>query len=95
MRADVRTSYLEKLDQTLSNVLQLSPQRGLLAEDFDAELERASSFTNISRGSLRPAFGQLNQSKYPRAWIRSASRDVFRHKRGLRQENRQRSVRVE
>ena len=37
--AEVRT-YLEKLDQTLSNVLQLSPQRGLLANDFDAELDR-------------------------------------------------------
>ncbi|MFZ0882509.1 MAG: DUF3037 domain-containing protein, partial [Candidatus Acidiferrales bacterium] len=34
------TSYLDKLDQNLSNVLQLSPPRGLLADNFDAELDR-------------------------------------------------------
>ena len=33
-------AYVEKLDSTLSNALQFSPPRGLLAEDFDAELER-------------------------------------------------------
>jgi len=33
-------TYLEKLDQTLSNVLQFSPQKGVLAGDFDAELDR-------------------------------------------------------
>src|ERR1700722_16678829 len=32
--------YLEKLGQTLSNALQFSPQKGVLAEDFDAELDR-------------------------------------------------------
>src|SRR5579862_4344441 len=32
--------YLGKLDQTLSNVLQLSPYRGVLANDFDVELDR-------------------------------------------------------
>ena len=37
--AEVRT-YLEKIGQTLSNVLQFSPQKGLLAEDFDTELDR-------------------------------------------------------
>ena len=31
---------LEKLDDTLSNALQLAPQKGVLAEDLDAELER-------------------------------------------------------
>ena len=31
---------LEKLDQTLSNALQLAPQKGVLAEDLDAEIER-------------------------------------------------------
>ena len=31
---------LEKLDETLSNALQLAPQKGVLAEDLDAELER-------------------------------------------------------
>jgi Protein of unknown function (DUF3037) len=33
-------AVLEKFDQTLSNALQLSPRKGLLASDLDAELER-------------------------------------------------------
>ncbi len=32
--------YIAKLGDTLSNVLQLSPHRAVLAEDFDAELDR-------------------------------------------------------
>jgi hypothetical protein len=32
--------FLARLDQTLSNVLMLSPQKALLGEDFGAELER-------------------------------------------------------
>jgi len=31
---------LARLEQTLSNAVQLSPQKGLLAEDMDAELDR-------------------------------------------------------
>jgi hypothetical protein len=31
---------LARLERTLSNAVQLSPQKGLLAEDLDAELER-------------------------------------------------------
>src|ERR1700758_1192449 len=38
-QAEVET-YLEKLDQTLSNLLQLGPRKALLAQDFDAELDR-------------------------------------------------------
>jgi hypothetical protein len=34
------SGYVAQLDQTLSNILQLSPQRGVLAEDLDAELDR-------------------------------------------------------
>src|SRR5271156_1348975 len=37
--AEVAT-YLQKLDQNLSNMLELSPAKGLLAENFDAELDR-------------------------------------------------------
>jgi hypothetical protein len=33
-------AILEKFDQTLSNAVQLSPRKGLLARDPDAELER-------------------------------------------------------
>src|SRR5579871_859556 len=32
--------YLRKLDGILSNALQLSPEHGVLAADFDAELDR-------------------------------------------------------
>ncbi len=37
---DGLSGYIAQLDQTLSNVLQLSPQRGVLAEDLDAEVDR-------------------------------------------------------
>ena len=33
-------AYLDKLDQTLSNAVQFSPVKAVLAEDFDAELDR-------------------------------------------------------
>jgi len=33
-------AQLQRLEQTLSNTIQLSPQRGLLAEDLDIELDR-------------------------------------------------------
>jgi hypothetical protein len=36
---EVRTS-LEKLAQTLSNAIQLGPEKGVEAADFDAELDR-------------------------------------------------------
>jgi hypothetical protein len=72
---DVRL-YLEKLDQTLSNVLQLSPQRGLLADDFEIELER------LYREHVAPppaARGGILENT--RAWIRSRVNDVFRRHR--------------
>src|SRR5579864_3324671 len=33
-------AWIAKLDRTLSNALQFSPQKGLLADDLDAELDR-------------------------------------------------------
>jgi hypothetical protein len=33
-------AYLEKLGQTLSNVIQLGPEKAVEAGDFDAELDR-------------------------------------------------------
>ena len=33
-------AFLAKLDETLSNVVQLSPQRAVLTADFDSELDR-------------------------------------------------------
>jgi DUF3037 family protein len=38
--ADNAQSYIARLEQTLSNTVQLSPQRGLLAEDLEAEIDR-------------------------------------------------------
>jgi Protein of unknown function (DUF3037) len=38
--ADDPRAYMTKLGETLSNVVQLSPERGLLAENFEEELDR-------------------------------------------------------
>lgn len=80
--------YLEKLDQTLSNVIQLSPQRGLLGEDFDSELERIYREHVAPPPSSRGGFLENT-----RAWIRARVSDVFR-RRGLRGKIES-SVRVE
>ena len=53
-----------RLEQTLSNAVQLSPQKGLLAEDLDAELDR------LYRDHVEPP-------RYGRAVRRS--RDAQRH----------------
>lgn len=80
--------YLEKLDQTLSNVLQLSPQRGLLADDFDMELER------LFRDHVAPPpSSRAGIMESTRAWIRSRLNDVFRRHRILGKIER--SVRVD
>ena len=84
---EVRT-YLEKLDQTLSNVLQLSPQHGLLADDFDTELERLFRDHVAPPPSSRAGFVENTRS-----WIRSRLNDVFRRHRVLAK--MERGVRVE
>ena len=75
--AEVRT-YLEKIGQTLSNVLQFSPQKGLLAEDFDAELDRLFRDHIAPPPSVR---GGIVENT--RAWIRTRLNDVFRRHRIL------------
>jgi len=80
--------YLEKIGQTLSNVLQFSPQRALLAEDFDAELDR------LFREHVAPppsARGGIVENT--RVWIRARLNDVFRRHRILGK--LEKSVRVE
>lgn len=85
--AEVNT-YLEKLDQTLSNVLQFSPRRGILADDFDAELDR------LFRDHVAPPPGVRGGIvENTRQWIRARLNDVFR-RRGLRRKL-QPGVRVE
>ena len=74
--AEVRM-YLEKLDQTLSNVLQLSPQRGLLAHDFDSELER------LYDEHVAPPPAPRGMLRNARGWILARVNDIFL-RRGLR-----------
>jgi hypothetical protein len=71
-------AYLEKLNQSLSNALQLSPQRGLLADDFDTELDRLYR-VYVSPPSKRA--GGIVQSV--REFMREKLMDVFRRHRLL------------
>jgi hypothetical protein len=68
--------YLEKLDQTLSNALQLSPQRALLATDFDLEMDRL--FTDYVAVPPRLRGGIIEST---RAWIKQRINDVFLRRR--------------
>ena len=69
----------EKLDDTLSNVIQFSPRKAVLAEDFDAELDR------LYRDHVAPprAAGRPGLLENTRAWIRARLSDVFRRRRIL------------
>ncbi len=80
--------YIEKLDQTLSTTLQLSPEKALLAEDFDLELERL--FRDHVAAPVGVRGGLIANT---RAWIRSRLHDVFRKHRIL--DKLERSLRVE
>lgn len=70
--------YLEKLDQTLSNTLQFGPNKGVLADDFDSELERLFreqvSVPRAARGGIVESTAQ---------WIRKRIDDVFRRRQIL------------
>jgi len=71
-------AYLRRLDDSLSNALQFSPQKAVLAEDFDAELDRLyQAHVSPPRG----ARGGLLENT--RAWIRAKLSDVFRRHRVL------------
>jgi len=70
--------YLQKLDQNLSNMRQLSPAKGLLAENFDAELDRL--YREQVTPPVRRAGGLLQNT---RDWMRSKLNDVFRRHRIL------------
>ena len=80
--------YVEKLEDTLSNVLQLSPARAVMSEDFDAEMDR------LYRDHVAPpAVARGGVIENTRAWIRGRLNDVFRRHRILGR--LERSVRVE
>ena len=65
--------YIGRLEQTLSNTIQLSPQKGLLAEDFEAELDR------LYRDHVEaPRHGRLAEDVTSRNGIRARANQVFR-----------------
>jgi hypothetical protein len=69
---------LEKLDQNLANVLQFSQAKGLLADNFDAELDRL--YREQVTPPVRRAGGLLQNT---RDWMRDKLNDVFRRHRIL------------
>jgi hypothetical protein len=81
-------AYLAKLDETMSNVLQLGPQKAVLAEDFEAELDRLYRDHVAPPRRARPGLFENT-----RAWIRTRINEVFRRSRIL--DRMERGVRVE
>ena len=67
-------ALLAKWDNTLSNALQLSPQKGTLAQDLDAELERLYD----DHMALQRSPGRVG-APGSRAQMRSYCQQVFRH----------------
>jgi Protein of unknown function (DUF3037) len=66
--------FLARLDQTLSNALQLSPARGLIGEDFGLELDR------LYHDHVAPpaSAGRTGLIENTRNWIRTRSNEIFR-----------------
>jgi hypothetical protein len=64
--------YIARLEETLSNAVQLSPQKGLLAEDLDAELDR------LYRDHVEaPRQGRSAEDVSTRNGIRARANQVF------------------
>jgi Protein of unknown function (DUF3037) len=82
------TAYLEKLDQSLSNVLQFSPRRAVLAEDFDAEMDRL-----YREHVAPPARARAGIVESTKDWIRSRLNDIFKRRHIL--DKLERGVRVQ
>jgi hypothetical protein len=70
--------YLDKLDQTLSNTLQLGPHKGVLADDFDTEIERL--FREQVSVPRHTKAGMIETTAH---WIRKRIDDVFRRRKIL------------
>jgi hypothetical protein len=66
-------TYIARLEQTLSNTVQLSPQKGLLAEDLEAELDRL-----YHDHVEAPRHGRLAEDATSRSGIRARASQVFR-----------------
>jgi hypothetical protein len=82
------SEYLAKLDQTLSNILQFSPQRAVLAENFDAEMDRL--YREHVAVPSRTRAGIVESTK---DWIRSRLNDIFKRRHIL--DKLDRGVRVQ
>jgi hypothetical protein len=67
-------AWVAKLDQTMSNAVQFSPQKGLLAADLDAELDRLYS-DHVAPPRKRAATSETAGS---RSDIRIRANQVFR-----------------
>jgi hypothetical protein len=80
--------YLQKLEQTLSNVLQFSPQRAVLADDFEAEMDRL--YREHVAVPARTRAGIVESTK---EWMRARLNDIFKRRRVL--EKMERGVRVQ
>jgi hypothetical protein len=66
-------NYILRLEQTLSTTVQLSPRKGLLAEDLEAELDR------LYRDHVEaPRHGRLTEEITSRNGIRARANQVFR-----------------
>jgi Protein of unknown function (DUF3037) len=77
--ADAVGRYLSKLDDSLSNILQLGPQKAVYSDDFDAELDRLYR----EQVALPPRM-RSGLVENARGWIRDKLNDVFRRHRVLK-----------
>lgn len=67
------TAWLAKLDQTLSGAIQMSPQRAVITDDFDFEMDR------IYRDQVEPMRGPRAADRlHSRAGIRTRANEIFR-----------------
>ncbi|SRR5712692_1869629 len=71
---DNLSGFLDSLDQTLANVLQLSPQKGVLTEDLDAELDRLYR-NHVEPPRYRPVPAELAHTRHA---IRARIAQIFR-----------------
>jgi len=75
---DSVSTYVAKLEGTLSNVLQFSPQRAVFAENFDAELNRL-----YREHVARPPQTRRGVVESTKEWIRARLNDIFSRRRIL------------
>lgn len=68
--------YVAKLEDSLSNVLQFSPQRAVLAEDFEGEMDRL-----YREHVAPPAAARSGIVESTKEWIRARLNDIFRRRR--------------